>query len=133
MKTNPFETLTVCGKTYNLKLTGSEMAKLEAKLGSDLLTGMEKLTAVNTLAAYYYAAAKPFNDNITDIEDVYQLFDDYITDGGTYEQLQLKMMNIFVISGLLTQEAYNVMKNATDKQKETLMKLITESSETLSK
>lgn len=128
-----FETLTVDGKTYNLKLTCAEMAKLEAKLGTDLLTGMEKLAAVSTLADYYLAAAKPNNDDINTIEDVYQLIDDYITGGGTYEELQVTMMNVFVLSGLLTQEAYNIMKSATEKQKEALKKFMLESTDELSK
>lgn len=128
----PFETLTVCKKEYNLKLTCAEMAKLEAKLGTDLLTGMEKLSAVNVLADYYFAAAKPFNDDITTIEDVYSLFDDYVTEGGSYDKLQMTMMQILVTSGLITQEAYDIMKSATDKQKEALMKLITENGAALS-
>ena len=128
----PFETITVSGKTYNLKLTCSEMAKLETKLGSDVLTGMEKLAQVRTLADYYFAAAKPFNDDITTIEDVYQLFDDYIIEGGNYEDLQLNMVKVLVVSGIMSEKAFNIMSEASEKQKAALEKLITENGNALS-
>ena len=125
----PFETFTVSGKEYNLKITMGEMVKLEAKIGSDLLTGMEKLTAATTLAEYYFAALKPWNDSITTIDDVYQLIDDYITEGGNYEELQLKMVEVLVLSGVMSQKAYELSKKATAKQKAALEKLITENGE----
>lgn len=128
----PFETLTVSGKEYNLKITMGEMVKLEAKIGSDLLTGMEKLTAATTLAEYYFAALKPFNDSISTIEDVYQLIDDFITEGGNYEDLQLKMIEVLVLSGVMSQKAYEISKKATAKQKAALEKLITENGDALS-
>lgn len=128
----PFETLTVSGKEYNLKITMGEMVKLEAKIGSDLLTGMEKLIAATTLAEYYFAALKPFNDSISTIEDVYQLIDDFITEGGTYEDLQLKMVEVLVLSGVMSQKAYEITKKATAKQKAALEKLITENGDALS-
>lgn len=128
----PFETLTVSGKEYNLKITMGEMVKLEAKIGSDLLTGMEKLTAATTLAEYYFAALKPFNDSISTIEDVYQLIDDFITEGGNYEDLQLKMVEVLVLSGVMSQKAYEITKKATAKQKAALEKLITENGDALS-
>lgn len=128
----PFETFTVSGKEYNLKITMGEMVKLEAKIGSDLLTGMEKLTAATTLAEYYFAALKPWNDSITTIDDVYQLIDDYITEGGNYEELQLKMVEVLVLSGVMSQKAYELSKKATAKQKAALEKLITENGDALS-
>ena len=128
----PFETLTVSGKEYNLKINMGEMVKLEAKLGSDLLTGMEKLTVATTLADYYFAALKPWNDSIKSIEDVYQIFDDYITEGGNYEDLQLKMVEVLVLSGIMSPKAYELSKKATEKQKAALEKLITENGNALS-
>lgn len=128
----PFETLTVSGTEYNLKINMGEMVKLEAKIGSDLLTGMEKLTAATTLAEYYFAALKPWNDSISTIEDVYQLIDEYILEGGNYEDLQLKMIEVLVLSGVMSQKAYEISKKATAKQKEALEKLITENGDALS-
>lgn len=125
----PFETLTVSGVEYNMKITTGETVKLEAKLGSDLLTGMEKLTQVTTLAEYYFSALKPFNDSISTIEDVYQLFDEYILQGGDYESLQQKMVEVLVLSGIMSQKAYEISQKALAKQKAALEKLITENGE----
>lgn len=130
MKT--FETLTVSGKEYNLKFSMGEMVKLEAKIGSDLLTGMEKLAAATTLAEYYFAALKPWNDSISTIEDVYMLFDEYITGGGSYEELQQKIVEVLVLSGIMSQKAYEISQKALAKQKAALEKLITENGDALS-
>ena len=124
-----FETITIDKKDYNLKFTMGEMVKLEAKLGTDLLTGMEKLTAATTLAEYYFAALKPWNDSITNIEDVYQLFDDYITGGGNYEELHQKMVEVLVLSGIMSQKAYEILQKTLAKQQAALEKLITENGE----
>lgn len=121
-----FETLTVSGKEYNLKFSMGEMVKLEAKIGSDLLTGMEKLAAATTLAEYYLAALKPWNDSISTIEDVYMLFDEYITGGGSYEELQQKIVEVLVLSGIMSQKAYEISQKALAKQKAALEKLLTE-------
>lgn len=122
----PFETLTVSGKEYNLKISMGEMVKLEEQIGTDLLTGMEKLTAATTLTKYYFAALKPWNDSISTIEDVYQLFDDYITQGGTYEELQHKMVEVLVLSGIMSQKVFEISQKALAKQKEALEKLMTD-------
>ena len=120
----PYETLIVCGCEYHLKLTTANAVKLEEKLKTDLLSGMDKLAEIRILAEYYYAAAKSLNDNITSIEDIYQLFDDYITDGGTYEKLQELVIDILFTSGILAKEAYDTTKKVKEKQKETLQEAL---------
>ncbi len=120
----PYETLTVCGCEYHLKLTTANAVKLEEQLGTDLLSGLEKLTEIRTLAKYYFAAGVSLNDNINTIDDVYQLFDDYITDGGTYDTLQRLVFDILFSSGILTPEAREAQKKAEEKQREALKKLL---------
>jgi hypothetical protein len=120
---NTFETLTVGEKTYNLKITTARAVKLEGELGGDLLAKTEKLAELGTLAKYYFAALASFNDDIVTIEDVYQLFDDYILKGGTFEELQLLMMRTLVVSGVLTQKAFKICQEAAEKQKKALEKL----------
>lgn len=120
----PYETLTVCGSEYKFKLTTANAVRLEAELKTDLLRGMERLGEIGVLAKYYYYAAKSMNDNIDKIDDVYQLFDDYITDGGTYSQLQDLIVEIMLTSGILSQEAYDTTKKLTEEQKTALQKLL---------
>ena len=127
-----FETLIVSERQYELKLAMGDMVKLEAKLGCDIMTGMLKITSVTTLAEFYFAALRPWNDSIKDIEDVYSLFDEYIIQGGTYEELQQKILDVLVLSGIMSQKQCEFFKKAAEKQKATLEKLLTETGDTLS-
>ena len=120
----PYETLTVCGKEYRLKITTAYAIKLEEELGTDLYTGLDKLAEIKTLAMYYFYAAVSQNDDINKIEDVYQLIDDYITDGGVIEELQKLVYEILLVSGILTKEVHDASKKAMEKQREVLQKLL---------
>lgn len=118
-----YETLNVSGREYNLKITAAHAVKLEEDLGTDLITGMDKLAEVKTLAKYYYAAGKAMNDDIRTIDDVYQLFDDYILGGGTMDDLQFLMMDVLVTSGILTRDVNEAQKKMLLGRREALQKL----------
>lgn len=120
----PYETLTVCGKEYHLKITTAYAVKLEEELKTDIYTGLDKLAEIKTLAKYYFYAAVAQNDDINDINDVYQLIDDYIADGGTIEELQKLVYEILLTSGILTKEVHDASKKAMEKQREVLQKLL---------
>lgn len=119
----PFEVLVVGGSEYNLKITTANAVKLEEQIGTDLLSGLEKLGEIKTLAKYYFAAAV-INDSINGIDDIYQLFDDYIVGGGTYEELQRLMIEVLVTSGIMTKQVYEASKKAREKQLEAFKKLL---------
>ena len=118
----PYEVLTVGGCEYNLKITAAHAVSLEEALGTDLITGMEKFPEIKTLAQYYLAAAKTMN-SINKIEDVYQLFDDYILGGGTMDELQLLMMDVLETSGILTKDTNEAQKKMLLGRREMLQKL----------
>jgi hypothetical protein len=120
----PYETLTVCGKEYHLKITTAYAVKLEEELKTDIYTGLDKLAEIKTLAKYYFYAAVAQNDDINDINDVYQLIDDYIADGGTIEELQKFVYEILLTSGILTKEVHDASKKAMEKQREVLQKFL---------
>lgn len=120
----PYETLTVCGKEYHLKITTAYAVKLEEELKTDIYTGLDKLAEIKTLAKYYFYAAVAQNDDINDINDVYQLIDDYIADGGTIEELQKLVYEILLTSGILTKEVHDASKKAMEKQREVLQKFL---------
>lgn len=119
----PYETLMVCGSEIRLKITTANAVKLEEDLKTDLLTGLERFAEISVLAKYYYAAAVSLNDNINSINDVYTMFDDYITDGGSYDDLQKLIIDVLVTSGIMTTEAQEMSKKAMEKQLEALQKL----------
>ena len=120
----PYETLMVCGSEIHLKITTANAVKLEEDLKTDLLAGLEKFGEIGTLAKYYYAAASSLNDNINSLNDVYTMFDDYITDGGTIDELQKLLIDVLVTSGIMTREAQEMSKKAMEKQLEALQKLL---------
>lgn len=114
----PYETLVVSGSEIHLKITTANAVKLEEALGTDLLRGLEKLAEIKTLAKYFFAAARSFNDSITSIDDVYSLFDDYLAQGGSYEALQVLIVDVLVLSGILTEkssESFRVLNEAKKK------------------
>lgn len=93
---------------------------------------MGKITSLTTLAEYYFAALRPFNDDIISVEDVYMIFDDYITQGGNYEELQQKIIDVLVLSGVMSQKQYEFSKKAAEKQQAAIEKLLTETGDALS-
>lgn len=120
----PYETLKVCGSEYHFKLTTANAVKLEEEIGTDLLSGLEKLAQVKIIAQYYYYAGKSMNDSIGSIDDVYTLFDDFITDGGSYDDLQRFVVEIMYTSGILSQQMYDTTKKIERKQQEALQKFV---------
>jgi hypothetical protein len=120
----PYETVTVCGSEYHFKLTTANAVKLEAELKADILSGLDRLAEIGVLAKYYYYAAVSLNDNINKIDDVYSLFDDYITEGGSYEQLQELTFDIMLVSGVISEKTYNAAKKIKEEQKKALLKLL---------
>lgn len=120
--TKPYETLIVSGCEYHLKFTTANAVKLEDTLNMDLLTGSEKLAEIRILANYFFAATVSLNDNINKLEDVYQVFDDYITEGGTYNNLQQLVIEALITSGIMSREIYDASKKAAEKQLEALKK-----------
>ena len=121
----PYEVLTVCGSEYHLKITTANAVKLEAELKTDVLSGLDKLAEIGILAKYYYYAAVSLNDSINKIDDIYSLFDDYITDGGSYEQLQELVIEILLTSGILSEKVHAATKKIKEEQKQALQKLLT--------
>ena len=120
----PYETLTVCGCEYHFKLTTANAVKLEEKLKTDILSGLGRIAEIKVLADFYFSAGVSLNDNINTIDDVYQMFDDYITDGGSYEDLQKLINDILLTSGILSQQAYDMSKKLSRKQKEKLVEAL---------
>ena len=69
------------------------------------------------------------NDSIKTIEDVYQLFDDYLADGGTLEELAELALDILVTSGYLTTDAREVQKKMTAELKAKVLEAFQKSSQ----
>lgn len=120
----PYETLTVCGVEYHFKYTTAYSVQLENELNTDILSGLDKLAEIKTLAKYLFYASVSQNDDINKIDDIYQLIDDYITEGGTIDGLQRFIIDILLTSGILTKDVYEASKKTLEKQKNALQQLL---------
>ena len=73
----PFAYWIVEGKEYKLKLKTKEIAKIEQRLGGNLLSVLNAKDTIPPIATMLYithAAMQPWNHGIT-LQDVYNLFD----------------------------------------------------------
>ena len=113
----PYEVLVVGGSEYHFKITTANAVKLEEAIGMDLLSGLNKFAEIKILSQYYYYAAVSLNDSINSIDDVYQLFDDYIIGGGNYETLQMLIIDVLVSSGIMTTENSERIKTLNEAKK----------------
>ena len=104
----PYETIVIGGREYYLKLSNKNAVKLEKSLKMDIHS------EVNTLAVCYYYLAAAQNDSISCMDDIYLLFDRFISDGGSYQQLREHLIEALVISGVLTKEAPKAAKTANN-------------------
>jgi hypothetical protein len=128
----PFEVLVVGGSEYNLKITTADAVKLEEQIGTDLLNGLGKLAEIGTLAKYFFAAAR-LNDNIKEIDDVYQLFYDYLAQGGSYDELQTLIIDVLVLSGILTEKSGESFRLLNDAKKKMSLEQMEKLAEVLQK
>lgn len=123
---NVTETLKIKDKEYQLRLTTSNIVKLETEEGLGILEILEKSTEIGVLAKCFLYAAKPYSDEINSVDDVYMLFDEYFLSGGSVTDLQLKLVDVYYSSGLFTDEVYNTYKEVYKKQLDGIMKMIKE-------
>lgn len=128
----PFEVLVVGGSEYNLKITTANAVMLEEQIGTDLLNGLGKLAEIGTLAKYFFAAAR-LNDSIKKIDDVYQLFDDYLAQGGSYDELQTLIIDVLVLSGILTEKSGESFRLLNDAKKKMSLEQMEKLAEVLQK
>ena len=123
---NVTETIVIKDKEYYLRLTTSNIVKLETDAGLGIMEILEKSAEIGVLAKCFLYAAKPYSDEISTVGDVYMLFDEYFLNGGSVTDLQLKLVDVYYCSGLFSDEAYNTYKEVYNKQLEEMMKMIKE-------
>lgn len=97
---NKFYTLTVGGEEYRLRLTASAIMSIEKKLGKSLFSALENIqdNVIETVVTILWGAAQPLNANFP-YEKAAGLFDAYIDDGHSIEELMLEINALFEVSG----------------------------------
>ena len=117
----PFETWTVKGVDYKLKLSTSAIIELESKLNCNLLRVLDEgLPSLQLMAMLIHGALKKYNHGIN-LNDVNDILDDYFEEGGSQlDLLQNVVIPIFNVSGFFTPE---MVKSMEAKMKEANEKL----------
>jgi hypothetical protein len=98
-----FYTITIGGEEYKLRLTASAIMAIEKKLGKSLFTALENIqdNFVETVITILWGSMQPLNANIP-YEKATTLFDKYIDDGNSVEDLMQEINTLFEASGFFT-------------------------------
>lgn len=97
---NKFYTFTVNGEDYKLRLTANAIMSIEKKLGKSLFAALEGIqdNMVETITTILWGAMQPFNANFP-FEKAAGLFDQYIDEGHSIEDLMQEINALFEASG----------------------------------
>lgn len=97
---NKYYTMTVNGEEYKLRLTAGAIMQIEKKLGKPLFKALETIqdNMIETVAAIIWGAAQTMNHGFS-YENALQLFDDYVDDGHSVEDLLQEIHALFEASG----------------------------------
>ena len=97
---NKFYSMTVGGEEYKMRLTASAIMQIEKKLDKPLFKALETIqdNMVETITTILWGAMQPLNAGFT-MEKATALFDDYIDDGRSIEELMMEINGLFEASG----------------------------------
>ena len=97
---NKFYTMTVNGEEYKMRLTASAIMQIEKKLGKPLFKALETIqdNMVETITTIIWGAMQPLNAGFT-MEKATALFDDYVDEGHSLEDLMKEINGLFEASG----------------------------------
>lgn len=82
----PYTDFTVNGRSYMLRLTAFSAVKLEERLGCSIYEGAKRLSEIKVAVEFLFALIEGLRPEITRGE-IYTVFDDYISEGGTLRGL----------------------------------------------
>lgn len=85
-KNLPFTDLTAGGKNYMLRLTALSAVRLEERLGCSIYEGVKRLSEVTVVTEFLFALIAGLRPEITRNE-VYSIFDEFISEGGSLRKL----------------------------------------------
>lgn len=95
-----FYTMTIGGEEYRMRLTAGAIMSIEKKLGKPLFKALETIqdNLIETVTTILWGALQPLNANIS-YDSVLGLYDQYIDDGRSVEDLMQEINGLFEASG----------------------------------
>ena len=103
-----FHEVEINGKEYKLRLSARGIVKLERKLGGNpmnifMAVQENQLPSLEDTIIILHASMQKYHSGIK-LEDVYDLYDEYIENGGTYMELIPILLAVFKVSGFFKEE-----------------------------
>ena len=92
--------MTVGEKDYQMRLTASAIMTIEKKLGKPLFAALEHIqdNMIETITTIIWGAMQPMNAGFT-MEKATALFDEYIDNDHSIEELMIEINKLFEASG----------------------------------
>lgn len=99
-------------REYKLRLSTGEIVNIEKKIGGNILEifmSRDKIPSMEELMMVLHGALQKFHHGIT-LKDVYDIYDEYVDNGGTFEDLIEKIVDVFEVSGFFKEEDLKKVK-----------------------
>lgn len=93
-------------KSYKLRLSTRNIVQLEKQLGSNPLAIFgdgDRIPTITEMVNILHASLQQYNHGIT-LNDAYSVFDDYLADGHTMTEFIPLILEIYKVSGLISNE-----------------------------
>ncbi|OZV10793.1 hypothetical protein CIW83_18420 [Tissierella sp. P1] len=93
-------------KEYKLRLAANQIVNIEKKIGGNLLNIFmeeDKIPSMEELLMVVHGALQKFHHGIT-LSDTYDIYDDYVENGGTFEDLIELMLDVLEVAGFFKAE-----------------------------
>lgn len=117
-----YATWTVNETEYKLKLTTSEICRLEEKLGGNLMNILMNgvIPSLSAMLTITHGAMQAFNHGVK-LDDVKKMFDAYCDEGGSQVDFMTDvLMPTFQVSGFFSKEQAETMEQKLAEAKELL-------------
>lgn len=115
MERKPFVLLNTGNKEYKLKFSAGAIAQVEQSMGMSFFKCVEQIDSIGVQLSVLWAALQKFNHGISK-EDVSDIYNDYLDNGGTLEGIIEIIIETFEVSGFIPKQQ---MGKPTAKKKTT--------------
>ncbi|WFA10330.1 DUF6096 family protein [Tissierella sp. Yu-01] len=108
-------------KEFKLRLAANEMVNIERKIGGGNVLSIflkeERIPSMEELLMVLHGSLQKFHHKFA-LKDTYDLYDEYVDEGGTFEDLIELMLEVFEVSGFFKKEDIEEGKAKLQKSKE---------------
>lgn len=105
-----YTTLNFGGEEFKLRMTAAATIDLEKKLGGrnplDILTAIESgnMPSISSVLLILHASVQKFHHGFK-FDDISDLYDKYVDEGGSYTDLLPELIEVFKVSGFFPNKA----------------------------